>query len=138
MKTCYNITNKGDEGERVSRPRKERECLMATNTVTRKQMFQYIAEQLQDDSEVVSFCQKEIEKLSKPKVNRKAMETRASVNDFLQTQVEPMTKAEVANAMGLSIQKVGAAIDALVKEGAVIRQDGENKTEKAKFVAVKA
>lgn len=111
---------------------------MATNTVTRKQMFQFIAEQLQDDPEVVSFCQKEIEKLSKPKVNRKAMETRVHVNDFLQSKVEPMTKAEVANAMGLSIQKVGAAIDALVKEGAVVRQDGENKTEKAKFVAVKA
>jgi predicted HTH transcriptional regulator len=111
---------------------------MATNTITRKQMFQYIAEQLQDDSEVVSFCEREIEKLSKPKANRKAMETRVHVNDFLQTQVEPMTKGEIANAMGLSIQKAGAAIDALVKDGAVVRQDGESKTEKAKFVAVKA
>lgn len=111
---------------------------MATNTVTRKQMFQFIAEQLQDDPEVVSFCQKEIERLSKPKVNRKAMETRVHVNDFLQTRVEPMTKGEVAKAMGLSIQKAGAAIDALVKYGAVIRIAGESKTEKAKFVAVKA
>lgn len=124
--------------KRSSNPIKERERLMATNTVTRKQMFQFIAEQLQDDPEVVSFCQKEIERLSKPKVNRKAMETRVHVNDFLQMQAEPMTKGEVAKAMGLSIQKAGAAIDALVKDGAVIRQDGESKTEKAKFVVVKA
>ncbi len=111
---------------------------MATNTVTRKQMFQFIAEQLKDDPEVVSFCEKEIEKLSKPRVSRKAMENRVHVDGFLQSKAEPMTKAEVAKAMGLSIQKVGSAIDALVKQGAVVRIEGESKTEKAKFVAYKA
>lgn len=109
--------------------------MATTTTITRKQMFQFIAEQLQNDPEVVKFCEKEIEKLSKPRVNRKSMESRVHVYDFLTAQTEPKTKAEIASALDVSIQKAGAAVEALVKEGTVIRIEGEGKTGKAKFVA---
>lgn len=111
---------------------------MAEKKITRKDLFVRIAEEMAHDAEVVEMCNKYIEQLSKPrerKANPEVETFRAAVLEMLQGAAGPMTNKEIAAEMAVSTQKSAAALRNLVERGAVIRTEGEKKSDPATFVA---
>lgn len=82
-----------------------------------------------DAIDAVEFLQDRAEKAkSKPrerKVKPEVVEFRAAMAGLLVGADAPMTAKEVGAALGVSTQKAGAHLRALVAEGEVIAHDGE-------------
>jgi predicted HTH transcriptional regulator len=82
-----------------------------------------------DAVDAVEFLKDRAEKAkSKPrerKVKPEVAEFRARVAEFMAGQAEPMTAKEVGVALGVSSQKAGAHLRALVAEGEIVAHDGE-------------
>lgn len=109
---------------------------MAEKKITRKELFERIANVMADDPEVVEMAEKYIAQLSKPRKkseNKEAAEFRAAVATWLADHEGAYTLAEIAADMDVSWQKVSAAVRRLVDEGAAVRVEPENKKDKVAF-----
>lgn len=107
-----------------------------TEKATRKELFERIVNVMADDPEVVEMAEKYIAQLSKPRKkteNKEAAEFRAAVATWLSEHEGAYTNAELAAAMGVSSQKMAAALRRLVADDAVIRIEGEGKNDKPTF-----
>ena len=115
--------------------------------MTKKDLFARIAEGMANDPIVVEFCQKEIERLSKPRApreNKAAAEFAAALYDFISSAEAPMTNGEIAAALSngaekgtegyVSFQKVAAGIRRLESEGLIVRVKGEKAKDKDTFI----
>ena len=112
---------------------------MAETKATRKELFERIAEFMNDDPEVVEMAEKYIAQLSKPRKkteNKEAAEFRASVATWLNEHEGAFTNAEMTEAFGVSAQKMSAALRRLVADDVVIRIEGEGKKDKPTFTIV--
>lgn len=109
---------------------------MAETKVTRKELFERIIDSMADDREVVEMCEKYIAQLTKPRKkteNKEAAEFRAAVATWLAEHEGAYTNAELAEAMGVSAQKMSAALRVLVNNDVVIRIEPESKKDKPAF-----
>lgn len=109
---------------------------MAETKATRKELFERIVTVMADDAEVVEMAEKYIAQLSKPRKkteNKEAAEFRAAVATFLDEHEGAFTNAEMAEAFGVSAQKMSAALRRLVADDVVIRIEGEGKNAKPAF-----
>ena len=109
---------------------------MAETKATRKELFERIINVMADDPEVVEMAEKYIAQLTKPRKkteNKEAAEFRATVATWLSVREVAYTNAELAEAMGVSAQKMSAALRRLVADDVVIRIEGEGKNDKPTF-----
>ena len=109
---------------------------MAETKATRKELFERIINVMADDPEVVEMAEKYIAQLSKPRKkteNKEAAEFRASVATWLSEHEGAYTNAELTEAMGVSAQKMSAALRRLVADDVVIRVEPEDKKGKPTF-----
>lgn len=107
--------------------------------MTRKEMFTFIMEHLDQYTEVVEFCQHNIEMLekskSKPKVEKpEDVELRASVATFLSEAEAPVTNKALAEEFGISTQKMAAVLRKLEADDTIIKICPEKKKDAATFV----
>ena len=127
--------------DRDASPRKKE--IMAEIKITQKDLYNRILVAMADDPEIVEFCEKKIAQIErnaarprKAKVNQEVVDFRNSVYAKLAEFGEPKTNKEMAAEFGVSAQKMSAALRFLVKEGRVIRIEGEKKSDPATFEAV--
>lgn len=109
---------------------------MAETKATRKELFERIIDAMADDPEVVEMAEKYIAQLTKPRKkteNKEAAEFRASVATWLSEHEGAYTNAELTEAMGVSAQKMSAALRRLVADDVVIRVEPEDKKGKPTF-----
>lgn len=109
---------------------------MAETKATRKELFERIINVMADDPEVVEMAEKYIAQLTKPRKkteNKEAAAFRAAVATWLSEHGGAYTNAELTEAMGVSAQKMSAALRRLVADDAVIRIEGECKNDKPTF-----
>lgn len=111
---------------------------MANTEKTQKQMYQYIAEQLADDAEVVAFCEKKVAQLDKRKStprkpSAEVLERREAVLNFLKG-VESATVADIAEALGYSSPQVTGAIRGLGDQVTAI--EGDKKSAPKQYAVV--
>lgn len=109
---------------------------MAETKATRKELFERIINVMADDPEVVEMAEKYIAQLSKPRKkteNKEAAAFRAAVATWLSEHEGAYTNAELTEAMGVSAQKMSAALRYLAANDAVIRIEGECKNDKPTF-----
>lgn len=109
---------------------------MAETKVTRKELFERIIDAMADDPEVVEMAEKYIAQLTKPRKkteNKEAAEFRAAVATWLSEHEGAYTNAELTEAMGVSAQKMSAALRYLVANDVVIRVEPEDKKGKPTF-----
>lgn len=117
---------------------------MAETKATRKELFELAKTAVEGDitltdaqAEVlVEMFDKYIAQLSKPRKkteNKEAAEFRASVATWLSEHEGAYTNAELTAAMGVSAQKMSAALRRLAADDVVIRIEGEGKNDKATF-----
>lgn len=107
-----------------------------TEKATRKELFERIVNVMADDAEVVEMAEKYIAQLSKPRKkteNKEAAAFRAAVATWLSEHEGAYTNAELAAAMGVSSQKMAAALRRLVADDVVIRIEGDGKNDKPTF-----
>lgn len=112
---------------------------MAETKATRKELFERIVNAMADDPEVVEMAEKYIAQLSKPRKkteNKEAAEFRATVATWLSEHEGAFTNAEMAEAFGVSAQKMSAALRRLVADDIVIRVEPEDKKGKPTFTIV--
>lgn len=119
-------------------PRKKE--IMAETKITQKDLYARIATLLADDPEIVEFCKKKIAQIErnaarprKAKVNQEVIDFRENVFNKLAEMANPATNKELAAEFGVSAQKMSAALRFLVKEGRVVRIEGEKKSAPATF-----
>ncbi len=113
---------------------------MAEIKTTQKDLYARIANFMQDDPEVVEFCEKKIAQLErnaarprKTRVNQEVVNFREDVFNALAEKDAPATNKELAAEFGVSAQKMSAALRFLVKDGRVNRIEGEKKSAPATF-----
>ena len=109
---------------------------MTETKATRKELFERIIDAMADDPEIVEMAEKYIAQLNKPRKKTTNPETaafRAAVATWLSEHEGAYTNAELTEAMGVSAQKMSAALRYLVAQDAVIRIEGEGKNAKATF-----
>lgn len=109
---------------------------MAETKATRKELFERIINVMADDPEVVEMAEKYIAQLTKPRKkteNKDAAAFRATVATWLSEHEGAYTNAELVEAMGVSAQKMSAALRRLVADDVVIRIEGEGKNDKPTF-----
>lgn len=109
---------------------------MAETKATRKELFERIINVMADDPEVVEMAEKYITQLTKPRKkteNKEAAAFRAAVATWLSEHEGAYTNAELTETMGVSAQKMSAALRYLVANDAVIRIEGECKNDKPTF-----
>ena len=117
---------------------------MAETKATRKELFELAKTAVEGDvtltdeqvEALVEMFDKYIAQLSKPRKkteNKEAAEFRASVATFLDEHEGAFTNAEMAEAFGVSAQKMSAALRRLVADDVVIRIEGEGKNAKPTF-----
>lgn len=91
---------------------------------TQKEMFLHIMETLSDDAEVVEFCQRKLDSLSKPrpkKVNQEAVDFAKAVATFLSDDgSKAFACGQIAAALGESTGRVSAALRRLAAEETVV------------------
>lgn len=114
---------------------------MANTNPTRKDLFTRIAMVMADDAEVVEMCDKYIAQLSKPRTKKEKpedIEFRSKVLSVLTNAEAPMTSTEIAEVLGegVTFQKVGPAVRALIEEELAERVEPEKKSGKATFKAL--
>ena len=90
--------------------------------------FELIAETFADNTEIVEFCQKEIAKLEKKAdAKREASEANAAlmtqIMGWLADEGPKAAAAEVAEGVGISVQKASYLLRTMFAEGMVIRED---------------
>lgn len=110
---------------------------MAENKMTHKEMYALIANELAHIPEIVEFCESrvaQLEKPRKPRVNEEAMAFAEKVAEFIAGAGAPMANKELAEAMGVSSQKMAAALKRLEEAERIVRIKGEKKTDKDTFV----
>ena len=115
---------------------------MTETKTTQKDLYARIAVAMADDPEIVEFCQKKIAQIErnaarprKTKVNQEVIDFREDVYNTLAHKDEPVTNKDMAAEFGVSAQKMSAALRFLVKEGRVVRIEGEKKSAPATFTA---
>ena len=109
---------------------------MAETKATRTDLFERIISVMADDPEVVEMAEKYVAQLTKPRKkteNKEAAEFRATVATWLSEHEGAYTNAELAEAMGVSAQKMSAALRRLVADDVVVRIEGEGKNAKPTF-----
>lgn len=109
---------------------------MAETKATRKELFERIINVMADDPEVVEMAEKYIAQLTKPRKkteNKEAAAFRATVATWLSEHEGAYTNAELTEAMGVSAQKMSAALRRLVADDAVICIESEDKKGKPTF-----
>lgn len=112
---------------------------MAETKATRKELFERIINVMADDPEVVEMAEKYIAQLTKPRKkteNKEAAAFRAAVATWLSEHEGAYTNAELTEAMGVSAQKMSAALRYLVANDVVIRVEPEDKKGKPTFTIV--
>ena len=114
---------------------------MTETKTTQKDLYARIATLLADDPEIVEFCEKKIAQIErnaarprKTKVNQEVVDFRENVFNKLAEIGEPVTNKDMAAEFGVSAQKMSAALRFLVKDGRVIRHEGEKKSAPATFI----
>ena len=113
---------------------------MTETKTTQKDLYARIAIALADDPEIVEFCEKKIAQIErnaarprKTKVNQEVVDFRENVFNKLAEMADPATNKELAAEFAVSAQKMSAALRFLVKEGRVVRIEGEKKSAPATF-----
>ena len=109
---------------------------MAETKATRKELFERIIDAMADDPEVVEMAEKYIAQLTKPRKkteNKEAAAFRAAVATWLSEHEGAYTNAELTEAMGVSAQKMSAALRRLVADDVIIRVEPEDKKGKPTF-----
>ena len=117
---------------------------MADVKVTRKDLFARIAEVMADDREVVEFCNKQIEQLSRPrkkKVNEAFIALTAQVagamtpgTEYTNKELVEMYNTEIADeGESVSSQKMAAVMRHLVGEGKVEKIAPEKASDPARY-----
>lgn len=113
---------------------------MAETKTTQKDLYARIAIAMADDPEVVAFCEKKIDQITraaarprKAKVNQEVVDFRESVFAALSEKDAPVTNKDMAAEFGCSAQKMSAALRHLILEGRVTRIEGEKKSDPATF-----
>jgi len=113
---------------------------MTETKTTQKDLYARIATALADDPEIVTFCEKKIAQIErnaarprKTKVNQEVIDFREDVFNALAGKADPVTNKDMAAEFGVSAQKMSAALRFLVKEGRVVRIEGEKKSAPATF-----
>lgn len=115
-----------------------------TEKATRKELFELAKTAVEGDvtltdeqaEALVEMFDKYIAQLSKPHKkteNKEAAEFRAAVATWLSEHEGAYTNAELAEAMGVSSQKMAPALRRLVADDAVIRVEGKCKNDKPTF-----
>ena len=101
--------------------------------MTKKEMFAHIATVNASDADIVAFCNHEIELLNKKNASASKKATKNQIaNEAIKDQIldvlkgsdEAMTATQVAEAMGLSVNKVSALLTQLKEDNAVVRTVG--------------
>lgn len=108
---------------------------MAEKT-TQKDLYERIIEVMADDAEVVEFCERKLEQITrkrKPKENKEAEEFRAVVTAWLSEHEGAYTNSELKDALNVSPQKMAAALRRLVADEAVLRIEPTEKGAKPVF-----
>lgn len=97
--------------------------------MTQKQMYAFIAEQMADHAEVVEFCEKKIEQLSKERKPRKTAEDviarREAALAVLKDADGPIAGSVIAEAAGMTKGQATAAVRYLVEHGMAVKFAGE-------------
>lgn len=117
---------------------------MAETKATRKELFELAKTAVEGDvtltdeqvEALVEMFDKYIAQLSKPRKkteNKEAAEFRSAVATWLSEHEGAYTNAEMAEALGVSSQKMAAALRRLVADDVVIRVEGEGKNDKPTF-----
>ena len=116
-------------------------------TMTKKEMFAFIAETLADNAEVVAFCENEIALLTKKSEKAKATAAaKREAGDALRERVlatltdEFMSIADIVDAIGdeeVTAAKVTYRANALVKAGLAVKEDAKVEVEGGKSKTVK-
>ena len=103
---------------------------------TQKELFTRIMEAMKDDAEIVEFCEKKIEQVSRKKTykNPEAEEFAKAVATYLSENESPKTCSEVAEAMSCSTSKASAALRRLVNEDAALEIEPAKKSGRKTFV----
>lgn len=105
--------------------------------MTQKQMYAFIAEQMADYAEVVEFCEKKIEQLSKERKPRKTAEDviarREAAMAILAGADGPMAGKAVAEAAGMTPGQATAALRWLVEQGKAVKFAGEKAKDPATY-----
>jgi len=100
--------------------------------MTKKEMFAHIATVNAQDSEIVEFCNKEIEMLEARKASKKPSQKQRdnvvhieTIKGILAEAEAPMSIPEIRGAdetlIGFSSQKISALLKKLVDDGSVIK-----------------
>ena len=96
--------------------------------MTKKEMFSRIASVCANDSEIVDFCNHEIELLVKKNSYKSTKPTKAQIeNESLKDEIlkvldKPMTATEIGSAVGISVNKASALLSQLKDDNSVIRE----------------
>lgn len=98
--------------------------------MTKKEMFTKIATVCANDSEIVDFCNHEIELLVKKNSRAKKATKTQIANESIKDQIltvlndsdKALTATEIATAMDLSVNKVSALLTQLREDNSVIRE----------------
>ena len=113
---------------------------MTETKTTQKDLYARIAVAMADDPEIVAFCEKKIAQIEKnaarprkTKINQEVIDFREDVFNTLARKADPVTNKDMAAEFGVSAQKMSAALRFLVKEGRVLRYEGEKKSAPATF-----
>lgn len=106
---------------------------------TQKELFIRIAEFMNDDEEVVEFCNKKIaqienRKSSPRKPSQETVEMRAAILTYLSEQASPVTAATVGEAMGISARSASGMLRYLVEADKVIPVDSTKKSAPKEYV----
>ena len=99
--------------------------------MTKREMFVKIATINAADQEIVDFCNHEIELLNKKNASasKKATKTQIAnegikndILDVLKGSDTAMTATQIADAMGLSVNKVSALLTQLKEDNSIVRE----------------
>lgn len=103
---------------------------------TQKELFVHIMEAMNDDAEIVEFCEKKIAQLGrkKPYKNPEAEDFAKAVATFLSEHETPKTCSDVAEGMSCSTSKASAALRRLVNEDVVIEIEPTKKSGRKTYV----
>ena len=114
---------------------------MAQNKITKAQMFAMIkaVPEVAENAEMVDFIDHELELLAKKSANKKPTKVqeqnialKSKIVDVLATFDKGATASEVLSAddtfAGLSNQKISSLLNALVKDGDVVKSTDKNKS----------
>lgn len=105
---------------------------------TQKELFERIAEAMADDAEVVELCEKYVKRISAPRSRKKNEEFEEFTNGvatWLAEHEGAHTLTEMAEALGVSRQKVTPAITSLRKQEVVEEVKVEGLKTKAYAIA---